>query len=130
MLSPKPRNCVSTLGEKWNLLDPCTCAEHPGDGACAPSERAQCPKQSVRFRAGVGRRSVTHAEKRRYVKRTTPVSIGLALVPVLALTLGIPFANRLEPRIAGLPFLLAYIVIWIVLTPLFLLAVYRSEGRT
>jgi hypothetical protein len=64
------------------------------------------------------------------VKRTTPVSIGLALVPVLALTLGIPFANRLEPRIAGLPFLLAYIVIWIVLTPLFLLAVYRSEGRT
>lgn len=63
------------------------------------------------------------------MKRTTPLSIGLALVPVLALTLGIPFANRLEPRIAGLPFLLAYIVIWIVLTPLFLFAVYRSEHR-
>jgi hypothetical protein len=63
------------------------------------------------------------------VKRTTPVSIVLALIPVLALTLGIPFANRVEPRIAGLPFLLAYIVTWIVLTPAFLLAVYRSEGR-
>jgi hypothetical protein len=63
------------------------------------------------------------------VKRTTPVSIVLALVPVLALTLGIPFANRVEPRIAGLPFLLAYIVTWIVLTPAFLLAVYRGEGR-
>jgi hypothetical protein len=63
------------------------------------------------------------------VKRTTPLSIGLALVPVLALTLGIPFANRLEPRIAGLPFLLAYIVVWILLTPVFLVAVYRSEHR-
>ncbi len=63
------------------------------------------------------------------MKRTTPVSIVLALVPVLALTLGIPFANRVEPRIAGLPFLLAYIVTWIVLTPAFLLAVYRGEGR-
>ncbi len=63
------------------------------------------------------------------MKRTTPLSIGLALVPVLALTLGIPFANRLEPRIAGLPFLLAYIVVWILLTPVFLVAVYRSEHR-
>ncbi len=64
------------------------------------------------------------------MKRTTPLSIGLALVPVLALTLGIPFANRLEPRIAGLPFLLAYLVLWILLTPVFLFAVFRSENRT
>jgi hypothetical protein len=48
---------------------------------------------------------------------------------VLALTVGIPFANRVEPRIAGLPFLLAYIVIWILLTPAFLFAIYRSEHR-
>jgi hypothetical protein len=63
------------------------------------------------------------------MNRTTPLSVGLALVPVLALTVGIPFANRLEPRIAGLPFLLAYITLWIVLTPAFLFAVYRSEKR-
>jgi len=63
------------------------------------------------------------------VKPTRTASIALAAVPVLALTLGIPFANRLEPRIAGLPFLLAYIVIWILLTPVFLLAVYRGERR-
>ena len=63
------------------------------------------------------------------MKRTTPLSVGLALVPVLALTLCIPLANRVEPRIIGLPFLLAYIVIWIILTPVFLLAVYRSENR-
>ena len=64
------------------------------------------------------------------MKQTTPLAVGLALVPVLALTLGIPLANRVEPRIFGLPFLLAHIVIWIVLTPAFLLAVYRSEHRT
>ncbi len=53
----------------------------------------------------------------------------LAGVPVMALTFGIPFANRVEPKIAGLPFLPAYIVIWILLTPVFMLAVYRSERR-
>jgi hypothetical protein len=71
----------------------------------------------------------TQAGERGNVKHTTPRSIGLALVPVLALTVGIPLANRVEPRIAGLPFLLAYIVIWILLTPLFLYTVYRLEGR-
>jgi hypothetical protein len=63
------------------------------------------------------------------MKRTTPLAVGLALIPVLALTLGIPFANRVEPRIAGLPFLLAYITAWILLTPAFLVAVYRLEQR-
>lgn len=64
------------------------------------------------------------------MKRTTSPAIALALIPVLALTLGIPFANRVEPRIAGLPFLLAYITIWILLTPAFLFAVYRTEHRS
>jgi hypothetical protein len=63
------------------------------------------------------------------VKHTTLRSVGIAVIPVLALTVGIPLANRVEPRIAGLPFLLAYIAIWIVLTPAFLYAVFRLEGR-
>ncbi len=62
-------------------------------------------------------------------ERTPRLSILLALIPVGALTLGIPFANRIEPRIAGLPFLLAYIAGWILVTPAFLFAVYRSERR-
>jgi hypothetical protein len=60
-------------------------------------------------------------------RRPDRISLALAAIPVLALTLGIPFANRLEPRIAGLPFLLAYIAIWILLTPCFMLAVYRRD---
>jgi hypothetical protein len=51
----------------------------------------------------------------------------LAAVPIVMLTLGIPFANRSEPRIFGLPFLLAWIVLWIVLAPGFLGLVARID---
>ena len=56
-------------------------------------------------------------------------SLLLALLPVLALTLGIPFANRLEPRVLGLPFLLAWIVAWILLTPPIIAAVHWLDRR-
>ena len=56
----------------------------------------------------------------------TPRAIVLVAVPTLALTLGIPLANHLEPRILGLPFLLAYIVAWILVTPAFLYAAFRD----
>lgn len=58
--------------------------------------------------------------------RTT--AIVCAIVPVLALTVGVVFANHLEPRILGLPFVLAWIVIWVLLTPAFMWVAYRSEG--
>jgi DMSO/TMAO reductase YedYZ heme-binding membrane subunit len=50
----------------------------------------------------------------------------LAAIPIAMLTLGIPFANRIEPRVFGLPFLLAWIIAWILLTPLFLTLVERG----
>jgi hypothetical protein len=62
-------------------------------------------------------------------RRISRWPVALALVPVLALTLGIPFANRLEPRICGLPFLLAWIVGWIVLTPAIMAVVHRLDRR-
>ena len=55
--------------------------------------------------------------------------VAVALVPVLALTAAIPFANRLEPRILGLPFLLAWIVGWILLTPVCMAVVHRLGQR-
>jgi hypothetical protein len=58
--------------------------------------------------------------------RPTVRSYALAVLPTLALTAGIPFANRVEPRIFGLPFLLAYIMLWIVATPLFMFAALRA----
>jgi len=53
----------------------------------------------------------------------------LALIPAVALTFTTPLANSTEPRIVGLPFLMAYIVIWVLLTPLFMWGVYRLEPR-
>lgn len=59
----------------------------------------------------------------------TAGSILLAAIPFLALTLGPFVANRLEPRIFGLPFLLAYCVFWVLLTPIFLFCVDRLRKR-
>ncbi|MGB8965777.1 MAG: DUF3311 domain-containing protein [Candidatus Cybelea sp.] len=53
----------------------------------------------------------------------------IAAVPVAALTIVVPFVNRIEPRILGLPFILAWILVWVALTPAFLWAVGRVERR-
>ena len=50
-----------------------------------------------------------------------------AIVPTLALTLGLVFADRLEPRIVGLPFIQAWILAWILLTPALMWVAFRSE---
>lgn len=55
--------------------------------------------------------------------------IALVSVAPLMLTVGIPFANRIEPRVFGLPFLLAWIVLGVVAAPVTLAIVYRLEGR-
>ncbi|HTW85181.1 MAG TPA: DUF3311 domain-containing protein [Candidatus Sulfotelmatobacter sp.] len=54
------------------------------------------------------------------------VAAACAAIPFLALTVGVALANHLEPRILGLPFVLAWIVAWILLTPAFLWVAYRS----
>jgi hypothetical protein len=48
----------------------------------------------------------------------------LAAIPVVALVGGLPFANRIEPTVLGLPFLLAWILAWVALTPVFLALAY------
>ncbi len=52
-----------------------------------------------------------------------------ALVPVIALSVAVPFVNRLEPTIFGLPFVLFWVIAWVLLTPLFLWLVGRLERR-
>jgi len=36
----------------------------------------------------------------------------LAAIPFAAVTIAVPLVNRVEPRVAGLPFLLFWIVAW------------------
>jgi hypothetical protein len=53
----------------------------------------------------------------------------LAAVPIAALTVAVPFVNRIEPRVLGLPFLLFWLTAWVVLTPAFLWGIGRVEKR-
>ena len=53
----------------------------------------------------------------------------LAAIPFCALSVAVPFVNRVEPRIFGLPFLLAWIALWVLLTPAFIWGVGRIEER-
>jgi hypothetical protein len=55
--------------------------------------------------------------------------LAVAFIPALALVAGLPFVNRLEPVVLGLPFLLAWILGWVLATPLFLAASYLLRGR-
>jgi len=51
----------------------------------------------------------------------------LAAAPIAALTVAVPFVNRVEPRILGAPFLLAWIVLWLLLAPAFVWAIGRLD---
>lgn len=52
-----------------------------------------------------------------------------AAVPVVALVGGLPFANRLEPMVLGMPFLLAWILGWVAATPAFLAVAYTIHRK-
>lgn len=58
-----------------------------------------------------------------------PFRLVLAALPVIALTLAVPLVNRVEPRILGLPFLLAWIAFWVIVTPLFIWQLGRMDGH-
>ncbi len=51
----------------------------------------------------------------------------LAAVPIAALTVAVPFVNRIEPRILGLPFILAWSIAWVMLTPAFIWSIGRLD---
>ena len=52
----------------------------------------------------------------------------LAVLPALGMLGGIPFANRVHPYIAGLPFLLAWIVGWVIATSIIMAVIYRLDS--
>lgn len=51
----------------------------------------------------------------------------LALLPFLAMLIGPFFVNRVTPTVFGLPFLLAWLVAWILLTAVFMAIVFRLD---
>lgn len=51
----------------------------------------------------------------------------LAVVPFLGILGGIVFANRVEPYVFGLPFILFWIVLWVILTSGIMAIIYRLD---
>lgn len=53
----------------------------------------------------------------------------LVIIPLLALTVGIYFANRVEPFVMGLPFLMFWIVGWVILSALIMLLINILDSK-
>lgn len=62
-------------------------------------------------------------------KKGTKIALLFGAVPFIMLVLALPLVNRIEPVILGLPFLLFWILTWVILTPPILFAAYLCEKR-
>jgi hypothetical protein len=51
----------------------------------------------------------------------------LAVLPFIGILAGVPFVNRVAPLVLGLPLLFAWLLLWIVLTSVIMLVVYRCD---
>jgi hypothetical protein len=52
----------------------------------------------------------------------------LGVLPPLGMLGGVPFVNRAGPLILGLPPLMAWVILWILLTPIVLGVIYALDG--
>ena len=69
----------------------------------------------------IGRpRNLSDGDTMRYLK-------WLALVPFIGMLGGPFFVNRVTPFVLGMPFLLAWIVLWVVLTSAIMALIYRLD---
>ena len=51
----------------------------------------------------------------------------LAVLPFLGILGGVPLLNRVEPLVFGMPLLLAWIVLWILLTAVIMGMIYACD---
>jgi xanthosine utilization system XapX-like protein len=51
----------------------------------------------------------------------------LAVLPFLGILVGTPLLNRVEPLVFGLPLILAWIVLWIILTAAIMTFIYLTD---
>jgi hypothetical protein len=52
----------------------------------------------------------------------------LAALPFVGILLGIPFVNRVEPLVLGMPFVLAWLVMGVVLSSIIMAIIYRLDA--
>ncbi len=51
----------------------------------------------------------------------------LAVIPFLGILVGVPFLNRVEPLVLGLPLVLAWLLLWILLTSAIMGLIYLID---
>ncbi|OLL28456.1 hypothetical protein BTH42_27205 [Burkholderia sp. SRS-W-2-2016] len=51
----------------------------------------------------------------------------LAALPFIGMLVGIAFVNRVEPLVLGMPFVLAWIVMWVILSSIIMAIVYKLD---
>jgi xanthosine utilization system XapX-like protein len=51
----------------------------------------------------------------------------LAVLPFIGILLGVPLVNRVEPLVLGMPFVLAWLVGWVVLSAIIMAIIYRCD---
>ena len=51
----------------------------------------------------------------------------LAIIPFIGLLGGVPFVNKVTPYVFGMPFVLFYIVLWVVLTSAIMAIVFKLD---
>lgn len=51
------------------------------------------------------------------------------MIPPLGMLVGIPFVNRASPHVLGLPPLLAWMIAWILITPIIMGVILMLDSR-
>ncbi|MGF6965123.1 xanthosine utilization system XapX-like protein [Paraburkholderia sp. WC7.3g] len=51
----------------------------------------------------------------------------LAALPFIGMLVGIAFVNRVEPLVLGMPFVLAWIVMWVVSSAIIMAIIYHLD---
>jgi Protein of unknown function (DUF3311) len=51
----------------------------------------------------------------------------LAVLPFVGILVGVPWLNRVEPLVFGMPLILAWIVLWILLTAVIMGIIYACD---
>ena len=51
----------------------------------------------------------------------------LAVLPFIGILVGAPYFNRVTPLVLGMPLILAWIVLWIVLTSAIMALIYLTD---
>jgi len=63
------------------------------------------------------------------MQKGTKLALICAAIPFLTLVFALPLVNRIEPIVLGFPFVLFWILGWVILTPVVLFVAYRLEKK-